>query len=289
LTENDPESEFSRVLRAKDEINAYLGDKFVAAQRLVRDGTWEKTHPGTDCLLRGMLENDAIFDPRGDYELIDKVDFVQLLTNAAYDTTATTLTNLVYCMWRFPQETEKVRRAILSHPQLSNSRAPLSFATLKDCPELEHFIAEANRMHSIIPALATREVSAEDGLEIGGYRIPKGTQLSIPVKWLHLGEGSWTEAAEFRPARFDKSGGRTKADRGDLGKYNNIPFATGLHKCLGQNLAMMELRLYSVMLLREYDFELDESQLSAEGTVDGMQLQQGIPHFNVFLKLTKRQ
>merc|ERR1712087_1076216 len=167
-------------------------------------------------------------------------------------------------MCQHPEETEKVRRAILKHPQLSDPRTPFTFATLKDCDELECFIQEANRMHSILPMMAGREVVDEDGLEVGGYRIPKGTQLSIPIKWLHLGEGSWTEAEEFKPARFDKSNGRNKADRGDLGRYNNIPFATGLHKCLGEN-----------------DFELDESQLSAEGTVNGMQLQQGIPHFNV--------
>merc|ERR1712087_49189 len=99
---------------------------------------------------------------------------------------------------------------------------------------------------------------------------------------------SWTEAEEFRPERFDKTKGN-KAERGSLGNYNDIPFATGLHKCLGQNLAMLELRMYSVMLLREYDFELDESKLSAEDTVNGMQVQQGIPHYNVYLKLKKRQ
>jgi len=284
----EPDSEMSRVLRAKDELNAFLGDKFLTAQRLVRDDAWEATFPGTDCMLRGMLENDAIFDPRGDYDLFDKVDLVQGLTTAAYETTATTLTNLMFCMSQFPEETEKVRRAILSHPELSDPHAPLSFATLKDCNELECFIAEANRVHGIAPVLLDREVAAEDGLEIGGYHMPKGTQLSIPVKWLHLGEGSWSETDEFRPARHDKSDGRSKAERGDLGRYNNIPFATGLHKCLGQNLAMLELRMYSVLLLREYDFALDESQLSAEGTVNGMQLQQGIPHFNVFLKLFKR-
>merc|ERR1719410_1673961 len=104
-----------------------------------------------------------------------------------------------------------------------------------------------------------------------------------------MNEGSWTEADEFKPSRFDKTDGRSKAERGDLGKYNNIPLATGLHKCLGQDLAMLEMRLYSVLLLRDYEFELDESMLSAEGTVNGLQMQQGLPHFNVYLKLRKRQ
>merc|ERR1712087_398624 len=272
---------FSGILRSKKMLNTWLGDKYVEAQRLVRDRSWEEKYAGADCMLRGMLENDAIFDPRGDYSLYDKVDFIQLLTGAAYETTATTLTNLVYCMSRYPEETDKVRRAILRHPQLSDADTPFTFASLKDCDELEWFIAEANRMYGIIPVLPGRE-AAEGGLDLGGYCVPKGTQLMIPVKWLHLGEGSWTEAEEFKPARFDKSTGG-KAERGSIGNYNNIPFATGLHKCLGQNLAMLELRMYLVMLLREYDFELDE------GIVNDMQLQQGFPHYNVHLKLKKRQ
>jgi cytochrome P450 len=285
----DPESAFSKMLRAKDDLVSLLGDKFVEAEELIASASWEDKYGDADCLLRGMLENDAIFDPTGTYDLCDKVQFVQLLTAAAYDTTATTLCNLLYCFWRFPEETEKVRRAILSHPQLSDPETVFTFAMLKDCNELECFLSEVTRWHSPVPAMAGREIVAEEGLDFGGTVIPKGTALSIPIKWLHLNEQSWRDAEEFEPSRFDKSDGRSKAERGDLGRYNNIPFATGLHKCLGQNLAMLEMRLYSVLLLRDYEFELDEQMLSAEGTVNGMQTQHGLPHFNVYLKLRKRQ
>lgn len=285
----DPDSEFSQILRAKDELNAILSDKYLEAEQLIASETWNDKYGDADCLLRGLLQNDAIFDPHGTYDVVDKVEFVQFLTAAAYETSATTLTNLVYCFWKYPEETEKVRQAILRHPQLSDPDTSLTFAMLKDCNELECFISEANRHYSVAPVMAPREVVAEDGLDFGGTVIPKGTSLVIPIKWLHLSEDSWTEADEFKPSRFDKSDGRSKAERGDLGRYNNIPFATGLHKCLGQNLAMLELRMYSVLLLRDYEFELDESMLSAEGTVNGLQTQQGTPHFNVYLKLNKRQ
>jgi len=285
----DPNSEWSQILRAKDELNAMLSDKYVEAERLVADGAWDDKYPNAGCLLRSLLENDAIYNPNGDYSLSDKVDFVQLLTGAAFDTTATTLTNLVYCFWKYPEETQKVRQAILSHPELSDPNTPFTFAMLKDCNELECFIAESQRQYPLLPVLLGRDVTAEEGLDIGGTVVPKGTSLMIPVRWLHTSEGSWTEAEAFKPSRFDKTDGRSKADRGDLGKYNHIPFATGLHKCLGQNLAMLEMRLYSVLLLRDYEFELDETMLSAEGTVNGLQVQQGFAHFNVYLKLRKRQ
>lgn len=291
LEAKDPNSVFSKMLRAKDELSELLMAKYVEAEQLTADKAWDSKYGESetaDCLLRGLMENDAIFDPNGDYTLLDKVDMIQLLTTAAYETSAASLTNLVYTMWQNPEHTEAVRKAILSDPQLSDPTTTFTYSMLKDLNPLECFIQETNRHHSILPMI-NRTVHDEEGLDFGGYRIPKGTDVTIPIKWLHLGEGSWTETDEFMPERFDKTNGRKKAERGDIGKYNNIPFATGLHKCLGMNLAMLEMRLYSVLLLRDYEIELDESKLNEEGTKNHLQLGQGVPHFNVYLKLKKRQ
>ena len=134
-----------------------------------------------------------------------------------------------------------------------------------------------------------REVWDENGLDFGGYHIPKGTGLAIPVKWLHFGENSWTDSIKFNPKRFDKSNGETKQDRGDLGRYNNIPFATGLHQCLGMHLALNELRVYTALLLRDWVIEIDEDKLKdSEGIQNEYNLTAGIPHKNMYVKLHER-
>jgi len=68
-----------------------------------------------------------------------------------------------------------------------------------------------------------------------------------------------------------------------------MPFATGLHKCLGMHLAMLEMRIYTTLLLRDWEFELDESKLDEEGIVNHLNISDSIPHFNVYLKLRKRE
>merc|ERR1712109_90273 len=158
-----------------------------------------------------------------------------------------------------------------------------------NCNELECFIDESMRMHNIIPIMAPRFVHEEEGVVIGGYHLPKGTAVSVPIQHLMSGEGSWTDPMEFRPSRFDKSNGESRADRGSIGSYNHMPFATGLHKCLGMHLAMLEMRIYTTLLLRDWEFELDESRLTEEGTLNHMNLTQSFPHFNVHLKLRKRE
>merc|ERR1711993_38178 len=144
-------------------------------------------------------------------------------------------------------------------------------------------------MKNILPTMAPRSVQPEEGVVIGGYHLPKGTSVTIPIQYLMTGEGSWTDPLEFRPSRFDKSNGESRADRGSIGSYNHIPFATGMHKCLGMYLAKLELRTYTTLLVRDWEFELDESKLDEEGTVNRMNISMSTPHFNVYLKLRRRE
>merc|ERR1711994_1229076 len=176
-----------------------------------------------------------------------------------------------------------------NHPELSKRDCSFTADLLKSCNELECFVQEVLRTEPLIPVMASREVADENGVEVGGYLMPKGTMFTIPIRWLHQGEGSWTDSMEFKPSRFDKSDGATKADRGDLGRYNNIPFATGLHSCLGKHLALLEIRMYTTMLLRDLDFEIDQIKLEEEGLVNMKDVSKGIPFYNVFLKSLKRK
>jgi len=182
-----------------------------------------------------------------------------------------------------------VRQSILNHPELSKKDCAFSLDLLKSCNELECFIQEVMRTEPILPVLISREVTEENGVELGGYHIPKGTPLNLPIRWLHQGEGSWSDSLEFKPSRFDKSDGATKADRGGMGRYNNIPFATGLHSCLGKHLALLEIRMYTTLLLRDWDFEIDRTKLEEEGLVAMKDASQGIPFYNVYLKSLKKK
>ena len=221
------------------------------------------------------------------------------LAMVAYDTTANTMSNMMYTMWKHPEETNAVREAIMADPVLSDPDTVFTLDALKGCDVLECFVHEMNRVHGIIPFF-NRIVHDENGLDFGGYLLPKGTLIKIPVKWLHLGEGSWTESQQFKPSRFDKSSG-SKAERGDLGRYNSIPFATGLHKCIGIHLALLEMRVYAALLIRDWNFELDEKKLNQsllqnaisyftkkDMVMNRVNLSRGLPHYNVYVKLNPR-
>ena len=285
----DPESVLSKGIKASEELREWLEPKYLEAEKLLKDNEWEKKYNDSECLLKGLLENDAMIVGGKEFSMEDKLNILIILTFAAYDTSATSLNNLVYTMYKNPKETEILRNAIMNHPELSNPNTTFTMEMLNGCNELDCFIQESQRQFGIVP-LSIRQVNDEKGLEFGNYLLPKETNILIPVKWLHHGEGSWTDSMEFKPSRFDKSNGQSKKDRGDIGRYNNVPFMTGLHKCLGMHLALLEMKIYTVLLLRDWEFELDESKLmeDTEGISNGMNLEQGIAHWNVYLKLKRR-
>ena len=240
------------------------------------------------------MENDGFSGTFGG-TLEDKVEFSILFAFVAYDTTATQMTNLLFAMHSHPEHTKHVRSAIMAHPELSDRNLPFTLEGLQSCNELNCFLSEALRMYPIAPFMISKVIE-ENGLDFDGVTIPKEYGLVLPIPWMHYGDGSWVDASEFNPSRFDVSKGQSKSDRGVIGRYGNIPFAMGLHKCLGIHLAMMELRAFTVLLLREWDLEIDEEKMGGnglwsklkmmkEGVFNGKNVVMGIPHYNVHLKL----
>merc|ERR1712083_96189 len=98
-----------------------------------------------------------------DYTLTDRVDSFMFMAFAAYDTSATSMTNMIYSMWQNPEETDKLRAAIMAHPELSDPNTVFTFDMLKSCNEMECFISESMRVHSFIPQMVPRVVHDEDG------------------------------------------------------------------------------------------------------------------------------
>jgi len=276
----DPDSVLSKGIKASEELRAWLEPKYFEAEKLLKGNEWDKKYKDSECLLKGLLENDAMIVAGKEFSMEDKLNILIILTFAAYDTSATSLNNLVYTMYKNPKETEILRNAIMNHPELSNPDTVFTMEMLQGCNELDFFIQESQRHEGIVPA-SIRQVNDENGLEFGNYLLPKETNILIPIKWLHHGEGSWTDSMEFKPSRFDKSNGSSKQERGDIGRYNNVPFMTGLHKCLGMHLALLEMRIYTVLLLRDWEFELDENRLMEDndGIINGMNMDQGIAHW----------
>ncbi len=170
-------------------------------------------------------------------------DEVMTLFLAGHETTALALSWSWYLLARNPQAEQKFHDEL---DEVLGGRAP----DVSDLPKLKYsemIAKEAMRLYP--PAYAVGREAIEE-TEIGGYRVPKGTQL-FAFQWItHRDPRYFHNPDEFEPERW----------LGDINerlpKYAYFPFGGGPRQCIGNYFAMMEIVLLLATIGRRFSFSL---------------------------------
>ena len=136
--------------------------------------------------------------------------------------------------------------------------------------QLNMVLLETLRLYC--PVLETlRETSR--ATKLGDFLIPKGVFITIQLVQLHRSKEFWGEDAnDFNPLRF-KNGVSQAA------KHPNafLAFGMGPRTCLGQNFAMLEVKLVLSLLLQRFSFFLSPEYKHAPANYLTMEAQYGVP------------
>ncbi|KAL9236219.1 hypothetical protein vseg_010918 [Gypsophila vaccaria] len=110
-------------------------------------------------------------------------------------------------------------------------------------------------------------------IKIGDISLPQGVQISIPTMMVQHDEEQWGEDAnEFKPERF--AAGIASATKGQV---CYTPFGWGPRICVGQNFAMLEVKMLLSMILQRYTFGTSPSYSHAPFLAPSLQPQHGAP------------
>lgn len=110
-------------------------------------------------------------------------------------------------------------------------------------------------------------------INIGGFSVPPGVEITLPLLLFHHDPMYWgSDADEFHPDRF--ADGVAKASMDQLAFYT---FGWGPRICLGQNFAMIEAKMALAMILQNFTFEISASYTHSPITVITLQPQHGAP------------
>ncbi|XP_030545375.1 cytochrome P450 734A1-like [Rhodamnia argentea] len=104
------------------------------------------------------------------------------------------------------------------------------------------------------PAASVTRKTCKD-VQLGDLQIPAETQIYLAFSAVHHDPEIWGEdAEEFNPMRFAKP-------RKHLASF--LGFGLGPRICVGQNLAMVEVKVVLAMLVRRFAFEVSPSYVHA--------------------------
>ncbi|KAK4499669.1 hypothetical protein PRZ48_010187 [Zasmidium cellare] len=172
-------------------------------------------------------------------------------------TTATTLTYVAWRLSRSPEWQDRLRSELSTLE--TDESGKLYLEDLESCPVLEAVIKETLRLH---PAASGRQerVVPLGGRTYSGVYVPEGTAVIGPTLVLHLDPDVYDQPLQWRPERWlDASEEEMKTL-----EYSFVPFGHGARVCIGQHLAMMEIRLLIATIYRAYETRLGETATDYE-------------------------
>lgn len=167
---------------------------------------------------------------------------------AGHETTAGAITWAIYALVRNPQIQDRLRQKILEM-EVTGSLAK----TIDTLPYLNSVIRETLRVYS--PTLMAPWEAGED-MVIAGVNIPKGTTIQTVPAMIQLHPKIWGDDANvFRPDRWDKLEGNASSP------FAFEAFLNGPRICPGKALAMLEVKVLLVELIKAFHFEDVDGEL----------------------------
>jgi cytochrome P450 len=234
LPDKIPIPKTPRLMRSKK-----LLDKIVLS--IIRERRASKT-PANDLLQRLLDAQDEQGAHMSDEQLREEV---MTLFIAGHETTANALTWTWYLLSQNPEVEKKLAA------ELDSVLAGLA-PTLADLPRLpytEMVIKESMRLYP--PAWGVGRRALGD-FEVGGYRIPAGTNVFM-MQWVtHRDARFFPDPERFDPERWRDDPIR----KGRIPRFAYFPFGGGPRVCIGAGFAMMEATLLLATIAQRYRFTL---------------------------------
>ncbi|KAM1899961.1 hypothetical protein ACFX14_028961 [Malus domestica] len=192
-------------------------------------------------ILEGAINSD-LSQEATDRFIVDNCKNIYL---AGYETTAVSATWCLMLLASNPKWQESVRTEAL---QVCQGCIPDNDMIPK-MKQLTMVIHESLRLY---PPVTVVSREAFKDMKFGDINIPKGVNVWTTVATLHTDPEIWgPDAYVFNPDRF--ANGITGACKLP---HVYMPFGMGPRVCLGQNLAMVELKILIALLVSNFSFSL---------------------------------
>ncbi|XP_046402030.1 cytochrome P450 4c3-like [Ischnura elegans] len=202
-------------------------------------------------LLLDLSDNGKVLS---DADIREEVDTFMF---AGHDTTSAAMDFSLYSLGHHPEAQEK----ILEETQATlEENGKLTLSLINKMEYLDRFIKEVLRLYPSVPQVA-RELDSP--LTIDGHTFPPGTTINILNSVLHRDPRYFPNPDNFDPDRFLPS------EIANRHSFAYTPFSAGSRNCIGQKLALMELKLVVIRIVQALEVRsiIKEEDLVLQGEI----------------------
>jgi cytochrome P450 len=207
----------------------------LVAQLIAQRRTSAEDHFDYVAMLMDARDKES-GEPMGERELVDEI---MTLIVAGHETTASGLNWTWYLLSQHPQVEARLHAEI-------DAAADLSAPTLSEMETLRYtrqIIDEALRLYPPGWLLSRRTIDAD---VLGGYPVPAGTNVLLPLYLLHRHPHFWNNPEAFDPERF------APEHEAERPRFAYMPFAAGPRHCIGETFALYEMLVHLYKVARRY-------------------------------------
>jgi len=205
----------------------------------------ESEHGKKDLLQRMMESKTDEGEVLSDQDILSEV---LLFFLAGHETTANTLSWVVYYLRDRPDIVQKIRDEV-------NEIAPVgSTMTTELVAKLKYIEAVINETFRICPTAPITLRHALKDTVVGGIKVQKGEDILINWRAMHRSKDLFDNPDKFDPNRWLE-------DSAELARGGNkrkiFPFGEGPKMCVGQKLAMLELKIVLARFYQHFEASID--------------------------------
>jgi unspecific monooxygenase len=228
-----PWSPWSKFLRNRQQLDQLIYAEIAERRR-------QNPENRIDILSLLISAKDEVGNSMTDQGLRDEL---MTLLLAGYETTATSISWALYLIHKHPEIREKLLQEL---DTLGSLPDPMSIFRL---PYLTAVCNETLRIHPV--AMLTFPRIVQEPLKLLGYSLEPGIIVAGCIYLTHQRKDLYPEPKQFKPERFIE---------GQFSPYEFIPFGGGVRRCMGEALAIFEMKLVLATILSRYQLALVDTQ-----------------------------
>jgi len=236
---NLPFTAFRRSLQARASLLSEC-ERIIERKRAMLSGDGSHQQQMRD-MLGLVMSSGMRGEPMTQEELLD---FCLVIMFAGHDTTTATMQTLLHFLHANPGTMEELRAEVAG---VWDGHEAMTWKQVQACQsgKCGRFIAEVLR---VVPPVANIHRTATEDMEVLGYRIPKGWKITANCGELHQ---------TYHSLDLDMS-----LAHSSMVQLENCPFGVGARMCIGYKFAKLELMIWLMELLSQYQIEVKSSTRS---------------------------